>query len=55
MNLKILIKTLVGWIITLVVVGATSAVLVTQGIYGPSILGMGGNNTLIYKNSNITI
>ena len=43
-NLKILIKTLVGWIITLVVVGATSAALVTQGIYGPSILGIGGNN-----------
>jgi len=48
-NLKILIKTLVGWVITLVVVGATSAALVTQGIYGPSILGMGGNNTFNYN------
>ncbi len=52
-NLKILIKTLVGWVITLVVVGATSAALVTQGIYGPSILGMGGNNTFSYNNVSV--
>tara|TARA_B100001094_G_C18152847_1_gene784670 strand:+ start:230 stop:1945 length:1716 start_codon:yes stop_codon:yes gene_type:complete len=52
-NLKILIKTLVGWVITLVIVGATSAALVTQGIYGPSILRFSDNNTHSYGNISI--
>ncbi len=36
-NLKILLKTLLGWIVTLVAVGGTSALFVAQGIYGPVI------------------
>ena len=36
-NLKILLKTIVGWGLTLLAVGGTSALLVSQGVYGPSV------------------
>ena len=38
LNVKILLKTFLGWILTLIVVGGTSALLVAQGVYAPSIL-----------------
>ena len=36
-NCKIFIKTIIGWGLTLIVVGSSTALLVAQGIYGPSI------------------
>ena len=50
-NLKILLKTLLGWIITLLVVGLTSAALVAQGIFGPSLFQL-MNNTSNYNITN---
>ena len=38
-NKKILIKTAFGWIITCIIVGALTAILISQGIYGPSAIG----------------
>ena len=35
-NWKIAFKVFAGWIITLVVVGSTSALITAQGIYSPS-------------------
>ena len=35
-NYKILIKTIIGWMLTLIVVGVTTAALVAQGVYAPS-------------------
>jgi len=40
-NCKVLIKTAVGWIITCVIVGSTTALLVSQGVYSPTVLGWG--------------
>ena len=37
-NRRILIKTIFGWIITCGVVGTTTAILVLQGVYSPSIV-----------------
>ena len=39
MNGKIVIKTIFGWVITLIVVGTTAAVLTAQGAYGPETTG----------------
>ena len=36
-NWFILIKTVCGWLLTCVIVGFTSGILVSQGIYGPSL------------------
>ncbi len=36
-NCKVFWKTAVGWIITCIIVGLTSALLVSQGVYSPSI------------------
>tara|TARA_B000000475_G_C15999697_1_gene448431 strand:- start:732 stop:2198 length:1467 start_codon:yes stop_codon:yes gene_type:complete len=36
-NCKVFWKTAVGWIITCLIVGLTSALLISQGVYGPSI------------------
>ena len=36
-NFKILLKTILGWGLTLIAVGGTSALLVSQGVYGPSV------------------
>lgn len=36
-NCKVFWKTAVGWIITCLVVGLTSALLISQGVYGPSV------------------
>ena len=36
-NCKVLGKTAIGWLITCVVVGLTTALLVSQGIYAPTI------------------
>ena len=40
-NCKVLVKTAVGWIITCVIVGGTTALLVSQGAYSPTVLGWG--------------
>jgi len=40
-NCRVFWKTAIGWIITCLVVGLTSALLISQGVYGPT----------IYKNS----
>tara|TARA_B110000211_G_C14056763_1_gene543688 strand:- start:243 stop:1706 length:1464 start_codon:yes stop_codon:yes gene_type:complete len=40
-NCKVFWKTAIGWVITCLVVGLTSALLISQGVYGPT----------IYKNS----
>ncbi len=37
-NCKVFYKTAFGWIITCVIVGLTSAILVAQGVYAPSII-----------------
>ena len=47
LNLKILLKTIAGWILTLVVVGGTSALLVAQGVYAPSVKMNSTMNTYI--------
>ena len=47
-NLKILIKTLVGWIVTLVVVGFTSAALVSQGVFGPTLIDLNHTTTITH-------
>ncbi len=39
MNRTIVFKTIIGWVITLVVVGSTAAVLTAQGAYGPETTG----------------
>jgi len=39
MNGKIVIKTIFGWVITLIVVGSTAALLTAQGAYGPETTG----------------
>ena len=36
-NCKIFWKTAVGWIVTCIIVGLTSAILISQGVYGPTI------------------
>lgn len=36
-NCKVFLRTAVGWIITCLVVGLTSALLISQGVYGPSV------------------
>ena len=40
-NCKILFKTAIGWIATCVIVGGTTALLVAQGVYSPTVLGWG--------------
>ena len=40
LNASILIKTVVGWVLTLIVVGGSTALLTAQGVYSPEI---GGN------------
>ena len=35
-NGRVFMKTVIGWFLTLVAVGGTSALLVAQGIYAPS-------------------
>ncbi len=40
-NCKILTRTALGWIITCIVVGGTTAILVSQGVYSPTVLGWG--------------
>lgn len=37
MNMKIIMKTIIGWVITLIIVGSTSAILTAQGSYAPEI------------------
>ena len=36
-NCKVFAKIILGWFLTLIIVGVTTALLVAQGIYGPSI------------------
>ena len=36
-NCKVFWKTAVGWIVTCIIVGLTSALLISQGVYGPTI------------------
>ena len=36
-NCKVLVKTAIGWLITCVVVGLTTALLISQGIYAPTV------------------
>ena len=38
-NCKIVGKTIVGWVITIIVVGGTTALLTAQGAYGPETTG----------------
>ena len=38
-NCRIFLKTIIGWLITCVVVGGTTALLVSQGSYAPSVCG----------------
>ena len=40
-NCKMLVKTAIGWIVTCLVVGSTTALLVSQGVYSPTVLGWG--------------
>jgi sodium-dependent phosphate transporter len=40
-NCKILTKTAIGWVITCIIVGGTTALLVSQGVYSPTVLGWG--------------
>ena len=40
-NCKVFFKTAVGWVVTCIIVGATSALLISQGAYSPTILGWG--------------
>ena len=50
-NCNIFLKTALGWIITCIVVAGTSAILISQGAYSPSVLGWGtcsGKNITIY-------
>ena len=34
---NIFVKTCIGWVLTLVIVGGLSAILTAQGVYAPSI------------------
>ena len=52
-NKKILIRTAFGWIITCIIVGVLSALLTSQGIYGPSAIGW--NNCPINVTNNMTL
>ncbi len=36
-NCKVFLKTAIGWVITCIVVGVTTGLLVSQGVYGPSL------------------
>ena len=36
-NCKVFCKTMIGWILTLIIVGGTTGLLVAQGVYSPSI------------------
>ena len=36
-NCRVFAKTALGWVITCIVVGLTSALLISQGAYGPSV------------------
>ena len=36
-NCKVFLKTAIGWVITCVIVGVTTGLLVSQGVYGPSL------------------
>jgi len=40
-NCNVFIKTACGWVITCVVVGGTAALLISQGVYSPSVIGWG--------------
>ena len=40
-NCKVLLKTAIGWIVTCLIVGSTTALLVSQGVYSPTVLGWG--------------
>ena len=40
-NCKVLVKTAIGWIVTCIIVGSTTALLVSQGVYSPTVLGWG--------------
>ena len=39
-NCKVFFKTAVGWIVTCIIVGGTAALLISQGAYSPTILGL---------------
>ena len=43
-NCRVFLKTAVGWIITCIIVGVTSALLISQGAYSPTVLGWGSCN-----------
>ena len=51
-NGMILIKTVFGWIITCIIVGITTGLLVAQGIYSPSEYGICDNP---YLDNNSTL
>ena len=36
-NCRVFLKTVIGWVITCIIVGVTSALLISQGAYGPSV------------------
>ena len=36
-NCRVFLKTAIGWVITCIIVGVTSALLISQGAYGPSV------------------
>ena len=40
-NCKIFLKTILGWLITCVVVGLTTGLFVSQGAFAPSVIGWG--------------
>ena len=46
-NCKVFYKTAFGWIITCIIVGLTSALLVAQGVYAPSLIDRPCNYTNI--------
>ena len=45
-NCKVLFKTAIGWIITCVIVGGTSALFIAQGVYSPTVPGWGSCGTV---------
>mgnify|MGYP001182438265 CR=1 FL=1 len=47
LNVKILLKTFMGWVLTLLIVAGTSALFVAQGVYVPEVMPL--NATIHYQ------
>ena len=49
-NCKVFLKTAVGWVITCIIVGSTTAVFILQGVHSPSLYPICKNETLRIEN-----